>query len=203
LFQYNLPISEPPFCFISNLLSTCAGSHEPAWRRKSPLTSSDPIVKPQSLIHQSRMARPLPHKLSRRYSWPPTLHLIDLSAIPIPLPDINDDPFAHFVSKPPPEEDVQQDIDNALERAGVDPRSRSYRDEALRFSTLISLRWERGRAVSEEKFPDISPKRLEQLNTPVKQTFLSPDYARGRRRPARNRHSWHAPSEQLYTIREE
>jgi hypothetical protein len=77
----------------------------------------------------------------RRYTWPPSLHLIDVSNIRIPLPDIEEDPFAHFVS--PVSRDDDDDDDHIVYTAGIlptDPISMQS-EKAFKFRSSISRRW--------------------------------------------------------------
>lgn len=90
----------------------------------------------------------------RRYSWPPSLHLIDVSAIRIPLPDIDEDPFAHFVS--PPEDDPEPSLDSIAFRAGIvaTQHTSSKNDEkAYKFRTSIARKWARFIARYYAKLP--------------------------------------------------
>jgi hypothetical protein len=163
----------------------------------------------------------------RRYSWPPSLQLVDVSHIEIPLPDINDDPFAHFLSKAPPEEDIEAAIDALTYRAGIDSSTIttvSKRKEtafkfrasiALKFSRLIdkylqrdvARRLKRDSAVSRRTIgPSVVEGREPTLGHA--QVLLAESDARRRKstRKAnahRFRHSWHAPADALYTIIEE
>jgi hypothetical protein len=89
---------------------------------------------------QSVEQKPKKHH-HRRYTWPPSLHLIDVTNIRIPLPDIDEDPFAHFVSPTSPDDDDQDD--HVVYTAGIlqtDPISMQS-EKAFKFRTSISRRW--------------------------------------------------------------
>jgi hypothetical protein len=81
----------------------------------------------------------------RRYSWPPSLHLIDVSNIHVPLPHIDEDPFAHFVARLPPEDEDNQHM---MYTAGILPMEPiplqpSQEEKAFKFRTSILGRWKR------------------------------------------------------------
>jgi hypothetical protein len=78
----------------------------------------------------------------RRYTWPPSLRLIDVTNIRVPLPDIDEDPFAHFVT-PMAAEDEQ---DNYIVTAGILPimdysATTSEVEKAFKFRSSILKRW--------------------------------------------------------------
>ena len=184
---------------------------------------------PNSHPHQ----KPTHHH--RRYSWPPSLHLIDVSKIDVPLPDINEEPFAHFVSTPPPEEDIEAALDVLAYSAGIDtsrvaPLSRS-KEKAFKFRTSITLKFARliGKylkgdarrrglreaAVSKDTAA-VSGKEMKKrarekhehtlghAQTLLAESDASRKSGKARRMGLhRQRHSWHAPSNDLYTIMEE
>ncbi|KAF2673618.1 hypothetical protein BT63DRAFT_161615 [Microthyrium microscopicum] len=81
----------------------------------------------------------------RRYSYPPSLELIDISTIHVPLPDIDDDPFAHFVS-PSQEDDYEPTLDALASSAGIvgsHPSISKSSEKAYKFRTSIARKWAR------------------------------------------------------------
>jgi hypothetical protein len=93
-----------------------------------------------SIPYDTVMPRRHSVKHNRCYSWPPSLHLIDVSNIQIPLPDINDDPWAHFMDQASEESD---DTDEFLANAGIIPPESKVMlaEKATEFRDTISKRW--------------------------------------------------------------
>jgi len=75
----------------------------------------------------------------RRYTWPPSIQLIDVSAIRVPLPDIDEDPFAHFVSRLA--EDEEQE--HIVYSAGIlsSDSIQMHAEKAFKFRASIAGRW--------------------------------------------------------------
>jgi hypothetical protein len=78
----------------------------------------------------------------RRYSWPPCIHLIDVSNIHIPLPALDEDPFAHFLAEP------DKYDEHIVYTAGILPIEQTaepptHAEKAFTFRTSILRRWTR------------------------------------------------------------
>jgi hypothetical protein len=183
--------------------------------------------------HRPRAAFDQHHHHHRRYSWPPSLQLIDISNIHIPLPDIDDDPFAHFVSSPPAEDDFDPLLDALACSTGIftpHPTSSASKEKAYKFRRSIARKWARfmgrqcvgssGWEHAAAKANDFSKTNssaaMESYYNSVPKSIMVPkglsphssSRNRGKRRPVHHkweRHSWHAaaPSYDLYTIDEE
>jgi hypothetical protein len=106
-----------------------------------------PCVMPQSLSLSITYDNIMPHNHSRAslkhnrcYSWPPSLHLIDVSKIQTPLPDINEDPWAHFMDQA---SDCSDDTDDFLINAGIVPPAPKIMlvQRAAEFRDTMSKRW--------------------------------------------------------------
>lgn len=168
----------------------------------------------------------------RTYSWPPCLQLLDVAAIRLPLPDIDDDPFAHFVSPPADDDDPASDV-LAFSAGIVAPSSSSSaKAKAYKFRTSIARKWAKYIArhyvldhhkQHKKESETIHVSRQELLDTldtvPLpkydrtfsqSQELLSESHARRRDKrsnhvhnPHHHRHSWHAPPAELFTIQEE
>jgi hypothetical protein len=86
----------------------------------------------------------------RNYSWPPTVHLLDLTllspsakhkTVATSLPDIDEDPFAHFIS-PINEEDDPYDVLSLS--AGILPGELpTTNSKADRFKASVAKKWAR------------------------------------------------------------
>jgi hypothetical protein len=169
----------------------------------------------------------------RTYSWPPCLQLLDVAAIRLPLPDIDDDPFAHFIS-PPADDDDDPASDVLAFSAGivVPPSSVSASAKAYKFRTSIARKWARYIAKHytlihhkrhNEEAMTAHVSRQDLLDTlgtvPLpkydptfsrSQELLSESHARRRDKKSHHghnshyhRHSWNAPPAELFTIQEE
>jgi hypothetical protein len=79
-------------------------------------------------------------KSNRCYSWPPSLQLIDVSNIQIPLSDINEDPWAHFMDR---SSDRSDDTDDFLVNAGIIPPEPEVMlaQKAVEFRDIVLKRW--------------------------------------------------------------
>jgi hypothetical protein len=163
----------------------------------------------------------------RTYSWPPSLHLIDISALRLPLPDIDDDPFAHFISVPVDDDDPAADM-LSFSAGIVAPPSSSASAKAYKFRTSIARKWSRYIAKhyailhhrhhsiavipKEQQVPIITLNEESSFKHEPTLGFghdlLPESHAfRQQKRPSRahhhSRHSWHPPPADLFTIKEE
>jgi hypothetical protein len=165
----------------------------------------------------------------RRYSWPPSLHLVDISTIHVPLPDIHEDPFSHFISSVP-EEDDEIHLDALASSAGIftsQPAASANKEKAYKFRTSIARKWakfmgKRCAVMTAWSHSDVEVLETKPLGvTDGAERYYgtvsgmgtlpnrpSPHSLKSSRngKPVRNkwaRHSWHAPAYDLYTIKEE
>jgi hypothetical protein len=166
----------------------------------------------------------------RNHSWPPLfhLHLIDLNAHkqPAALPDIDEDPFAHFIT-PITEEDIQEeDPFSAAFSAGIIPSTspsaaQSHASKTKQIRERVSEKWARYLARHHHDrlaSPDAFEKESYLLDDPSYKTVIH-EPRRGRsdsllaeqgiRRPrasrtlSGHRHSWREPSVDIWTVLEE
>jgi hypothetical protein len=168
----------------------------------------------------------------RTYSWPPCLQLLDVAAIRLPLPDIDDDPFAHFVSPPTDDDDPASDVLAFSAGIVLPSSSSSARAKAYKFRTSIARKWAKYIAKhyaavhhkhhhgDAKMTPASGQETLDPFGaTPLSnydptfsrsQEFLAEAHTRRRDKrvhhvhnPHYHRHSWHAPPADLFTIQEE
>jgi hypothetical protein len=165
---------------------------------------------------------------NRTYSWPPTLHLIDVSALGSPIPDIDDDPFAHFISIPVEDDELAADMLSFSAGIIAPPSSASRGTKAYKFRTSIAKKWARYIAkhysilhhrhhivasiekhtkelpITESKLP---PFRHDSIPDATHELLSESHARRLDKKPSRThhqiRHSWHAPPADLFTIKEE
>jgi hypothetical protein len=177
---------------------------------------------------------------SRTYTWPPSLHLLDLtngSSSPgspkEPLPDIDDDPFAHFIT-PMTEED--NPFDDFIFNAGIvvgEPTASVSKTH--KFKQTVAKKWVRYVARNHEQLHRLyhrvpvarkAPKIIEPTQLPTVQNEIQRPYKTEIREPTRgraqdllnprhnkrrrtsrtlsgHRHSWREPSVDLFTVMEE
>jgi len=176
----------------------------------------------------------------RRYTWPPSIHLIDVSSIRVPLPDIDDDPFAHFVSRYAQDEDEE----HIVYSAGILPSDsfQMHAEKTCKFRASMAGRWKAFLSKytaklhrrqektlttkSSTKIQATKPNQVVTMDFVVptitsmtstsstsKQTRPAPlavqdplQSSRTRQRMRRSRslyqRSWHAPSDNLFSISE-
>jgi hypothetical protein len=164
---------------------------------------------------------------NRTYSWPPSLHLIDVSALRILLPDIDDDPFAHFISIPVDDDDPAADM-LSFSAGIVAPPSTSTSAKAYKFRTSIARKWARyiakhyailhhrhhsdgSIAKAQEEKPKTAREETGFKHEPtlgLGHDLFSESHAHRRQKKStrshhQNRHSWHPPPADLFTIKEE
>lgn len=94
--------------------------------------------------HATSKNKPSKRHHHRRYTWPPCEHLIDVSKIQVPLPEIDEDPFSHFLAKEEPTDDDEY----VVYTAGILPTEQcveppTHAEKAFRFRTSISRRWKK------------------------------------------------------------
>jgi hypothetical protein len=78
----------------------------------------------------------------RRYTWPPSLQLIDLKSIHVPLPDIDEDPWAHFVTPASVDDEPENYLTTACISPMMNPSANfSEAEKVFKFRTSILKRW--------------------------------------------------------------
>ncbi|KAI9657382.1 MAG: hypothetical protein M1821_003064 [Bathelium mastoideum] len=150
------------------------------------------------------MASPSRHK--RHHSWPPILHLVEIKKEKS-LPDIDEDPFAHFIT-PISEED---DPFDTVFSAGILDAPADDVPKANKFYNKIATSWAKYVArhhvtLHEQYHQEASDDRP--YNTVIHEpTRGRPDIRQKRPRTSRtlsgHRHSWREPSVDIFTVMEE
>ena len=143
----------------------------------------------------------------RHYSWPPIFHLVVEAKKDKSLPDIDEDPFAHFIT-PISEED---DPFDTVFSAGIVHNETDYIPKVSRIYNKIACRWAkyvaRHHADLHEQYHE-EPVDDRPYKTVIHEPMRGrPDLRQKRPRTSRtlsgHRHSWREPSVDIFTVMEE
>ena len=151
------------------------------------------------------MASPSRH--NRHHSWPPIFHLVDHKKEK-PLPDIDEDPFAHFIT---PVEEEDDPFETAFS-AGILDAPADHISKAGKICRKIASGWTKYVAnhhtmLCEQyhrQAPDIQP-----YETVIHEPSRGRADLRRSNRPrtsrtlSGHRHAWREPSDNIFTVMEE
>ncbi|KAL9085887.1 MAG: hypothetical protein Q9165_007370 [Trypethelium subeluteriae] len=142
----------------------------------------------------------------RHHSWPPLFHLVE-NKKEEPLPDIDEDPFAHFIT-PINEED---DPFETAFSAGILDAEADHISKASKICSKITSRWvkyvARHHESLHERYHQDALEEQRYKTVIVEPTRGRPDLRQKRPRASRtlsgHRHSWREPSVDIFTVMEE
>ncbi|KAI9709896.1 MAG: hypothetical protein M1820_002973 [Bogoriella megaspora] len=161
----------------------------------------------------------LPYDHHRMHSWPPSIHVSPRSPsrkpnkkqIVNPLPDIDEDPFSHFLT--PVDED--EDPFSFSFSAGIIPDDRQSGSFYARIIGKVTRHANRHHGTPEKSSPyqvsvrspeDAAPSYKTEIHEPSWITEAKEEGPKKKMRPPgpkRRRHTWKEPSRKLWTVDEE